>query len=356
MQGVFPEGNVFTNALYALSWCELAMSDLSNKQLKERAMREALFAYKEINSDKAKSIFDHYLIPQNGIYYIGWKNYLLSKILILDINFVGHQEYKNAFKMQCDTIVGILKRIESPYLQSYEGQAWPADMFVAMASVSNHDRIFTPQYSKEINNWIGNVKQKLDPKTNMIPHKVDPMIGGTIEGARGSSISLILRLLSEIDVDFTDQQYELYKTNFVTTTFGLPSIREYPKGQDGRGDIDSGPVIFGVGFAGTIVSIGVFSLFGDGDLTQRQYQTINAFGFETYVRENKKYIFGLLPIADAFITWGRASGLNNKNWTEPLSKGWRIKFHLISILVFMILWPLFYSKSIIGKMKSDRKS
>ncbi len=355
MQGIFPEGFVFTNALYGLSWCELASSDSINyANLKGKALHEALFAFNVIDSDKAKSTFDNHLVPKNGVYYLGWKNYLLSKILLLDTNFTDYDRYKTIFINQCEIITAALNQSNSPYLQSYTGQNWPADMFVAMASIKNYDKIYNTKYEDKINKWIKDVKYRLDPKTKMIPHKVNSITGCTIEGARGSSISLIVRLLSEIDPYFAKEQYELYKTNFVTETFGLPSISEYPKGQSGEEDIDSGPVIFGVGFSGTIVSIGTFAAVGDVDLAQRQYKTINAFGLENKLKNEKKYIFGLLPIADAFIAWGRASELNSVNLKKPASNLWRMKFHMISIFILTVLWLLFYYKNLLKKLKVCR--
>jgi hypothetical protein len=351
MQDIFPEGLVFTNALYGLAWCELANST-DDSTLKSKALHEALFVYNEIDSERAKLVFDSNLIPKNGVYYVGWKNYLLSKILQIDTSFADFGRYKKTFTEQCETIKEALKQNSSPYLESYSNQTWPADMFVAMASVGNHDKIFKPKYANEIGEWIGNVKNKLDPITKMIPHKVNSRTGERLEGARGSSISLIIRLLAEIDLNFAKQQYELYKTNFVATTFGLPSISEYPRGQSGEGDIDSGPVVFGVGFSGTIVSMGTFSKMGDLDLAEQQYKTINAFGFGYKPGNEKKYIFGLMPIADAFIAWGRATELNNTNVPKATSITWRVEFHIISIIVLIILWTLLFLKNILIKWKN----
>lgn len=353
MQELFPEGFVFTNALYGLAWCELANSDIANdNNLKNNAINEALFAYNEINSDKAKSIFDKNLNPENGIFYIGWRNYLLSKILELDTTFVDSDNYKNIFTEQCDEISNALKQSSSPFLQSYDNQSWPADMFVAMASISNHDKTFKQKYENEKNEWIKNIKNKLDPKTKLLPHKVNSHTGETLEGARGSSISLIIRLLAEIDHEFANEQYQLYKLNFASTTFGLPSISEYPKGQTGDGDIDSGPVIFGVGFSGTIVSIGTFSILDDFDLAEQQYKTINAFGFSYKLEDEKKYVFGLMPLADAFIAWGRATELNNNRLINHYSNTWQIKFHLISSTILIILWVPFFHKKILSKWRT----
>jgi hypothetical protein len=352
MQGIFPEGSVFINALYGLSWCELALSDSqTDPELREKVVHEALYAYNEISSNKVNRTFDHDLIPEYGIFYCGWKNYLLSKILSVDTTFQGHELYINEFKSQCDNIVQALTISKSPFLQSYNSQSWPADMFVAMASLSNHDKIFKSKYKAEIDTWIHNITDRIDPVTHLMPHKVDSKTGKAIQGARGSSMSLILRMLIEIKPELAKEQFKLFKTNFVSNTFGLPSIREYPKGHHGYGDIDSGPVILGVGFSGTIVMIGTFSMLNSGYLAEKQYKTINAFGFGRTTRNQKKYLFGKLPMADAFIAWGRATGLKYKNPSKNIDN-WRTKFQVISLLIILLFWIIYFQKKIMSKIKT----
>lgn len=311
MQDLFPEGFVFTNTLYGLAWCELALATKKDTQLHKKALQEALFSFNEINSTKATSTFDNHLTPQYGIYYLGWNNYLLSKILQLDTTFTGYETYRALFEKQCKVICNTVIEQKTPYLQSYENQCWPADMTVAIASISNHDKIFTPQYQEFISNWLMNVKQHLDSKTHLIPHKVSFHTNIVLDGSRGSSTSLIIRLLSEIDPLFAKQQYEYYQQDFVTTTFGLPSVREFPKGENREEDIDSGPILFGVGFAATIVAIGTHATLEDSSLATKQDKAIELFGISHTTDNKKEYLFGQLPIADAFIVWGRASSLNH---------------------------------------------
>lgn len=352
MQKMYPEGYVFINALYGLSWCELALSDpKKDSSLKRKALTEALYAYDNINSNKAQISFEPSLKPNNGIFYFGWKNYLLSKILTLDTTFANHKSYLDSCKHQCDIIQSILQNNKNPYLQSYSGQSWPADMFVAMASLSNCIKIFQSNYDAEIKEWILNVKDHLDSNTRLIPHSVDFKTGQSLQGARGSSMSLILRMLYEIDPKFALEQFNHFQTLFVTKTFGLPSIREYPVGQYGIGDVDSGPVIFGVGFSGTIVMIGTFALFENDNLARMQYKTINAFGFGNISAEEKKYIFGMLPIADAFIAWGRATELKFQDRFKKDTWRWTIKFHCISFFVISLLWIIYFRREIINKLK-----
>ncbi len=352
MQAIFPEGFVFINALYGLSWCELA---ISNPSFKDKAIQEAMFAYKEIDSDHGKSVFDSNLFPAYGIYYVGWNNYLLSKMLMFDSTSITATLLKKKYIEQCEIISKAVSLNETPYLPSYYEQTWPADICVAMASLKNHDHIFPPKYQSQIGAWIKIVKAHLDPITKMIPHKVDANTGEIIEGSRGCSISLILRAFGEIDKDFASEQYALYKTNFIKATLGLPSISEYPKGQSGPGDIDSGPVIMGVGFAGTIVAIGTSSIMGDEALSDHLYKTIHAFGFSYTSNNEKKYILGKLPIADAFIAWGRSTSLNTAPTLNKSFDPWRWKFQLLSLLFLGFLWSLVFGKVIFNKLWIDRK-
>lgn len=353
MQQIFPEGYVFVNALYGLAWCEVALSDINDTKTKDKAIQESLYAYENIDSEFAKLIFPADLNPPLGIFYCGWKNYLLSKILSVSDTFPNSEKYISQFSMQSEQIVNALQASDCPFPESYGGQSWPADVFVAMASVSNYDKIFAPKHQQIITDWIHLVKDQLDPETGMVPHKVDAENGKTIQGARGCSMGLILRMLGEIDPGFANEQFDIMRNIFVGKTFGLPSIREYPKGQHGSGDIDSGPVIFGVGFSATIVMIGTFPLYQFYNLADQQYKTVHVFGFDRKTENRKMYLFGKLPMADAFIAWGRATTLNYSNDDDFSSKGlWGLKFHIWSTIVLFIVWALFYHKKLSRLMVS----
>ncbi|GAA5042805.1 hypothetical protein GCM10011506_45690 [Marivirga lumbricoides] len=355
MQQIFPEGNVFINALYGLSWCELALASPGNTKLTNKALNEALFAYNSIDSDKTRLTFPNYLNPENGIFYDGWRNYLLSKILLLKTSFENKEKYLAQYKTQSNLIATALEESKTPYLQSYAGHSWPADMFVAMASLSHYQKVFDETYAPLIKRWLTEVKNNLDTKTGLIPHKVDFQSAHTIEGARGCSIGLILRMLGEIDYGFAEDQFKIADSLFIETTFGLPSMREYPVGEFGLGDIDSGPVIFGVGFSGTIVMIGTLAMYGEANLAEQQYKTIHAFGFDKVRNDQKKYLFGILPMADAFIAWGRATMLNYYQNVKHNKGSWYFSFHLYSLLFCLLIWLLLFRKRLVHFYKTANK-
>ncbi|KXX68756.1 hypothetical protein [Flammeovirga sp. SJP92] len=345
MQGLFPEGLVFVNALYGLAWCEFALAQPKDDALKKKAIEEALFAYHAIDTADAKINFAKFLKPEYGVFYAGWSTYLLSKVMAVDTSFIKSEHYRKTLQRKCDIIANAFEQSSIPFLESYPMQSWPADNFIAIAALANYDKTFTPRYKGIIEEWIKKVRNSLEPDLGMIAHQTHFENSKIIENSRGSSTTLILRMLSEIDPDFGNEQYKKFKKHFVETTFALPSVREYPKGEFGIGDIDSGPVIFGVGFAGTIVSIGTFAVYEDTDFAAQQYKTINAFGLVSKHENMKMYLFGRLPMADAFIAWGRATALKYQE-NDNFSFMWNWKFHLCSFLILILLWGVFFRKKL----------
>ncbi|MEL6142873.1 MAG: sulfatase-like hydrolase/transferase, partial [Bacteroidota bacterium] len=132
-----------------------------------------------------------------------------------------------------------------------------------------------------------------------------------------------------------DNYYEKYKQQFLDYRLGLPGIREYPKGQKGRGDIDSGPVILGIGGAASIVGQQVFGKKEDFKVYEGLRNSIELFGVGSRSQNKKRYIFGELPIADAFICW--SNSIENKGKIFKSSEKWRWQYQLISVFAMMLL-------------------
>jgi hypothetical protein len=200
-----------------------------------------------------------------------------------------------------------------------------------------HDQLFEPEYKDVIEHWLAGTKNGLDAR-GMMPHSVHPGNTSVLEGARGSSQALMLIFLKDIDHSFAKEQFKLFKENFIDTTLGLTGVREYPKGESGTGDIDSGPVIFGFGGAATIVGMQTLSLYDEHELSLKIRNAVEALALPCEADDEKKYFFGLLPIADAFITWSH-SNINSKE-TDLSFTGFRVYSFLAFILLSIFFWIL----------------
>jgi hypothetical protein len=237
----------------------------------------------------------------------------------------------------------------TPFLPSYPGQAWPVDSVVAVAALCLHDRLLRPRFIETINKWLLNVQLYLDPATGLIPHSVNPESGLPIQGARGSSQSLINRFLLEIDPHWGLEQYTLFRQQFVSTFFGIPGVREYPRGMSGQGDVDSGPLLAGISVSATVVTIGPALLNVDQTVAGPLSNLVEAIGFPISWGNTKRYGFGLLPVGDAFLVWTKTA----ISWIEKPQKvsfspivtwWWRLPLHGFALCIMALIWWLMWRK------------
>ncbi len=335
-QSTFPEGFVFINALYGLSWCEIAKNQKPNSKLFEKAMSEAIYAYSQINSQNSKSTFSKTLPLQYGAFYNSWTNYLLAQIVSLQNS--GKSIEASSFQKKCEEINASFIRSSFTLLESYPNQTWPADNMGMIASLKIHDKIFEKKYTSTIEKLL----EKLKENKEFISHSSQK--GKTYP--RGSSTSLMLIFLPDIDSNLALEVFQNLKRQFLVYRLGQAGIREYPRNETAKSDIDSGPILFDVGFSGTIVSVGAFLKFNENIIAKKISNQIETIGFPISFSGEKKYLFGSIPIADAFILWSRLqtpqkSIQKNMNEINPESN---LSFHFVS-LIFAGLLLLFILKS-----------
>ncbi len=207
-------------------------------------------------------------------------------------------------------------------------------MIVGMASVAIHEELFPGLYQEAIAEWLRLVEARTD-SLGLISHASYWPGGEVMKPARGSSQSLILNFLIEIDSSYARDKFEIYKEVFLDYRMGMPGIREYPKGAEGNGDIDSGPVIFDIGGAASIVGQRVMARYGEDEIAMGLRNSIEAFGVGKTKGGKKNYLFGQLAMADAFIAWSNAVEATE---SEKLTGtgGWRLKVQFLSAVLLLI--------------------
>lgn len=336
MQSIYPEGFMFLNALIGLTACDVTEAVKPSSDLFQEQLNLIDTTIASVLSEDGTAIFPKNLEMQHGAFYNGWTSYLIGRKLEIQPKEQRDSTDIQHFQMLCERMSSAYNTNDSPFLRSYGYGTWQADNVVCMASLALHDRIFTPKYDTVKQEWLTKVKAMLHPDIGLIGHSALDTSGRMLEAPRGSSQSLILNFLIDIDSTFAREQFEIYKKHFLDYRFGLPGIREYPKTVVGYGDVDSGPVLLGIGGSASIVGIKTFAKYGDYKTYAGLRNSVDAFGFGMTFNEKRKYLFGALPIADAFIGW-----VNSDNAKIDQSKARFSKwlFHLISlIIIFGVGW------------------
>ncbi|MGX1811277.1 hypothetical protein ACWIGI_36615 [Nocardia sp. NPDC055321] len=298
-QGQFPEGYYFANALYGLAWVQVGLAD---PRVRDEALREARWALGRVESERGREVFSPGLRPAYGIFWAGWTNWLRGGILAL--GGTGDAAEVERFATGTAEIAAAFAASDTPFLQAYPGQAWPVDSTVAIAALRLHDTLFTPRFGTEVARWLSAARDRLDPATGLLPHRVSAADGTPLQGARATSQAVIQRFLPEIDAATAAEQYPRYRDAFLAFPGGFgPALREYPHGVSGSGDVDSGPLVAGVSLSATVVAQGAARVNGDESLATALGSAGELLGLPLTLPSSKRYAFGLVPIGDAFVVW-----------------------------------------------------
>ena len=341
MQGLFPEGFVFTHALVGLSWARVAQTDAG---LRAESLGHARASLAAIRSDEGRRPFPADQSPPGGAFHAGWSAYLAGQIVAVSR---GASEAR-AFRSDCARLAAALDSLPTPFPPSYPGAAWPADATVGVAALALHDRLFAPRYAPTIRRWVRDVRARLDPETGLVSHSADAATGAPRGGARGESVVLTLRFLWEIDPPVARDHYTLFRERFVATRLGLPVVRAYPAGYRGAADVDSGPVVWGVGLPATVVGLGAARAAGDAALAEPLDRTLEALGMPVQWGGRRAYGFGALPVGEAFLVWARLAPaapdagfapVTGAAWWGPLAAVCAVVAGALVLLARRLLWP-----------------
>jgi hypothetical protein len=312
-QQEYPEGYFFLYALYGLAQVEVGMREPA--QRRAVALREARWALAALDRPAGTAPFDPGLTPAYGVFYRGWTNWLRGGVLAIEPAESRDPDEQRRFDQDSAELGAAFDAAPSPFLTAYPGQAWPVDSTVAIASLRLHDHLRPARFTGTVQRWLAGVRQRLDPATGLLPHRVEPDTGRPIEGARGSSQSIVERFLVDIDPAFAGEQYRRFRDRYVVSPLGLgPAVREYPTGVDGSGDVDSGPLVHGISLSATVVTIGAAQVQGDGRLAGALANYAELAGFPLTTPFTKRYVLGLVPIGDAFLVWSRTA----RPWVVPV--------------------------------------
>lgn len=345
MQQPFPEGYVFTWALYGLASAQVARSLPSTDSGREHHLAEARRAIQRLRSSKARSTFSAELEPPYGAFYTSWSLYLLAEYIRAAGVSTVSSELLSSFQDECMQFAAALNRSESPFLPSYAHASWPADTAVGIAALGIHDRTLDPRHGDTIARWVAKARLRVDPRLGALGHAADSETGAPMGGVRGSSLALMSRVLIDADPEFAAEQYSALRRYFVDYSWGVPGVREYPHGVAGRGDVDSGPIFLGYSGPAVVVGAAAARVHADESLARILLGAVEVGGAPIELGSGRRYAAGVLPVGDAFIAWSRSSSpppdLDPTEWDSVVPVWWAAPAHALSaVLAALVVLPV----------------
>lgn len=186
-------------------------------------------------------------------------------------------------------------------LETYSGEAYPVDNASVVASLILHARNTGENHAaaldRRLAHFLGDWR---DADTGLLHQAMDARFGKPTDRARASGTALGAVLLSYAERDISRQLYLAVKSRCSRSFMGFGYVDEYPDDARGAGDIDSGPLIFGISPSGCAFSIASARAFGDRDAFVGLYRTAHLMGTPIDVSGRRTYVTGG-PLGNAIL-------------------------------------------------------
>lgn len=177
--------------------------------------------------------------------YLGYLNFLLS----LYRQITPANEFAALNDAITEALVRRADASPNGLIATYPGEWYPVDNSPGLASIALHGRATGRDYSAFLARREAVFRQRfLDPSTGLLIQAMNSD-GTARDVPRGSGTTLAVFFLSRGFPALSADLFASVRGNLVSGLFNFGAIREFPRRVEGRGDIDSGPVVFGFGFS-----------------------------------------------------------------------------------------------------------
>lgn len=199
------------------------------------------------------------------------------------------------------------------WIETYPDQAYPPDMS-AMAGALALDREDARDEDPALTRALDWLRGAIDPDSGLLIQSIHPETGAAIDRARGSGTFMAVYFLLPADVELAKRLYDGGRA-LGGEGLSFMGMREYPRGTQGAGDVDSGPVLFGFGVSASGFALAGARAFGDDRAFLELQKTADLFGVP-YKHENggTRHIAGG-PLGDAILC-AMETALSPEEWAS----------------------------------------
>ena len=154
---------------------------------------------------------------------------------------------------------------------------WPADQTVTLLAMKLYDATHgTSLHEEALRGFLGALAERANPETGLFPSALSPVENATVP--RGCATSWSVLYLAQLDAGVAFDQYTRAQASMRENLLGVGGFREWPRGRGGGQDVDSGPIVLGVGVAATGLGLGPARIFRDEETYAVIRRTALLFG------------------------------------------------------------------------------
>jgi len=194
-----------------------------------------------------------------------------------------------------------LEASEVGIVETYPGEAYPCDIASIAGAIGQHDRLTGGDHGALLRREAAIFRRAfVEPRSGYLVQSVDARTGRPRDAPRGSGTALGAYFWSFADRELASELDHALIDRGRTGLLGFDAIREYPDGDAGLGDIDSGPVLFGVSVSATGFSLSAARRAHDREAFTDLYRTAALFGVPVARGDSSRFLSGG-PLGNAIL-------------------------------------------------------
>lgn len=167
----------------------------------------------------------------------------------------------------------IARRMGPHIVETYPLERYPMDNAAGVAALRLHDRLTGEDHGGVLDQTRTAIAAAVDPSSGLLHQAVNAR-GTVVAHPRGSGTFLAAWFLHRDEPALAQDLFRAGRTNLRGSMLGITAMREYLKGVDAEGDVDSGPLIYGFSVSSTGFALGCATALGDDALRDDLRETV----------------------------------------------------------------------------------
>lgn len=211
---------------------------------------------------------------EHGHAYLGYVNLALGMLRAVD----PETPHARLHDRLTAALARRLARAPHALVETYPGQSYPPDVAAVAGSIGLHQRVTGVDRSALLARWSRTFRARWVDASGYLVQAGEWRSGQATDAPRGSGTALAAYFLSFADRELSRTLHDGLVRHGHASVLGFGAIREHAPGFVGGGDVDSGPVLLGVGVSATGFALASARIHGDRALYTELLRTAWLFG------------------------------------------------------------------------------
>jgi hypothetical protein len=162
-------------------------------------------------------------------------------------------------------------------IETYPGETWPPDVAAVVGSIGLHARVTGTDRRALLETWAARFERCAIDRSGYLVQRLKSGGCSRLDAPRGSGTAIAAYFIGFAVPAVSRRLHQALRSGF-DSWIGFGGIREYVAGYTGAGDLNAGPIVFGLSVGASGYALGAARTHGDRELFTSIYRSAHLFG------------------------------------------------------------------------------